>query len=333
MEHLQFPAPISAHQVLSQFETFRTSDVEEARNWGTRVFCENRLRFLGHQDRLDAYMYYRRLGGVGVGRMSYGGDILIDPGKLDSFLLIQMPISGHENLQLGKQEICSTPSRASIINAHEPVRIHHTRGTEKLIIRIDRNLLEHHCQQHLGHGLRQAIEFNPSMDLSTPQGQRWMRMASWLYDTLSSDDEPLNPMLKAQFEQSLIAMVLACQPSNYSAELSTDDRSVAPAFVRKVERYIEEHAHEPITIVDLAEFSGVSSRSLFSGFRRYRNTSPIQYLKEVRLRRVHDELKLSNSADTTVTATALHWGFNHLGHFTTDYKKRFGESPSTTLTR
>jgi AraC-like DNA-binding protein len=34
-----------------------------------------------------------------------------------------------------------------------------------------------------------------------------------------------------------------------------------------------------------------------------------------------------------VTAVAFRWGFSHLGHFTTDYKRRFGETPSETLMR
>lgn len=57
------------------------------------------------------------------------------------------------------------------------------------------------------------------------------------------------------------------------------------------------------------------------------------YLKEVRMRRVNEELKRLRPAETTVTTVAYHWGFTHLGHFTTDYKRRFGESPSQTLAR
>ncbi|MCY1552317.1 Regulatory protein PchR [compost metagenome] len=103
--------------------------------------------------------------------------------------------------------------------------------------------------------------------------------------------------------------------------------------MKRVERYIEEHAHEPISIVDMAEYAGVSSRSLFTGFRRFRNTSPMLYLKEIRLRYVQEELQRQSPSSATVTAVAYRWGFSHLGHFTTDYKRRFGESPSETLAR
>ena len=79
--------------------------------------------------------------------------------------------------------------------------------------------------------------------------------------------------------------------------------------MKRIERYIDEHADEPITIVDLAEHAGVSSRSIFNGFRRFRNMSPMAYLKEVRMRRVNEELKRLTPAESTVTAVAYHWGF------------------------
>jgi len=131
----------------------------------------------------------------------------------------------------------------------------------------------------------------------------------------------------------LISMLLMCQPNNYTERLQGQSPSIAPAFVKRVEEYIEEHADEALTIVDLAEYVGVSSRSLFAGFRRFRDTTPMNHLKEVRLKRVHDALLNGWAGDTTVTREAMRWGFSHLGHFATAYKRRFGESPSETLTR
>ncbi|MNF24636.1 Regulatory protein PchR [compost metagenome] len=333
MEHLAFSAATPPESVLSRFEVCHTQDLDEARQWGERIFCENRLRSLDTKGTVDTRIYYRRIGGVGIGRMSYGGDVSIEPGVLGSFALIQMPIRGQELIRCGTQQVRSTPSLGSVLSPQTPITIHHCDSTEKLIIRVDRNLIERHCQQHLGRTLRKDIEFQAAMPLDTPQGQRWMRMVGWLYDSLSVDDE-LPPLLAAQLESTLVNMLLTCQPHTYSEELFNDPRtSIAPSFVKRVERFIEEHAHEPISIVEMAEHVGVSSRSLFTGFRRFRNTSPMLYLKEVRLRHVQEELQRQSLGSTTVTTVAFRWGFSHLGHFTTDYKRRFGESPSETLAR
>ncbi|MNF38435.1 Regulatory protein PchR [compost metagenome] len=334
MERLSFPTVVPPDAVLSRFELCRTPDLDEARKWGERIFCENRLRNLSAKGAINTRIYYRRLGGVGVGRMSYGGEIAIEPVVLDSFALIQMPIRGQEMIETAGQRVLSNPGMGSILNAQTPTYIKHCDSTEKLIIRVERSLLERHCQQHLGRTLRKGIEFQPAMPLDTPEGRRWMRTVGWIYDSLSTDEGDLSPLMVSQFESALVSMLLACQPHNYSAELANDEGpSIAPSFVKRVERYIEEHAREPITIVDMAEHAGVSSRSLFTGFRRYRNTSPMLHLKEVRLRNVNEELKRQGPGTTTVTAVAFRWGFSHLGHFTTDYKRRFGESPSETLAR
>ena len=264
--------------------------------------------------------------------MTYGSDVIVDPGVFETFFLVMMPIRGQEVISLGDQQVYSTSSRAAILNAHNPYRIHHHKDTEKLIIRIDRNLVERTCQQHLGRTLAKPVMFKPDMPLGTREAQSWMRVIGWIYDHLSRDEGSLPPLLFAQFEQAIVTTLLTCQPNNYSQELCADDvPSIAPAFVKKVERYVEEHAHEPITIADMAEHAGVSSRSLFFGFRRFRNTSPMRHLKEIRLRHVKEELQKSAAGSTTVTEVALRWGFSHLGHFSSDYKRRFGETPSETL--
>lgn len=73
-------------------------------------------------------------------------------------------------------------------------------------------------------------------------------------------------------------------------------------------------------------------RSLFAGYRKYRSTSPMQRLKEIRLAAVRAELS-SPAPDTTVTQAALRWGFGHLGQFSASYQQRFDELPSATLKR
>lgn len=334
MENLYFSPAVPPDAVLSRFEVCRTHDLDEARQWGEKIFCANRLRSLDAPGPLNTRIYYRRLGGIGVGRMSYGADISIELGAMETFSLVQMPIRGQERIDIGAQRVLSDASKAVVLNAHSPLVVNNGRSTEKLVIRIDSNVLERHCRKHLGRSLDRPVEFQPEMPLDTPQGRRWMRMVGWLYDSLSVDDGDLPPMLVSQFESNLVNLLLACQRHNYSAELLGEDGPVVtPSFVKRVERYIEEHAHEPITIADMAESVGVSSRKLFVGFRRYRNTSPMQYLKEVRLRNVYEELARQSNGSVTVTAVAYRWGFSHLGHFATDYRRRFDETPSQTLGR
>lgn len=97
--------------------------------------------------------------------------------------------------------------------------------------------------------------------------------------------------------------------------------------------YIAEHPEQDITMETLVEQSGVSSRSLYAGFQRFRDTTPMAYLKAERLRRAHADLKSADPATATVTDIATRWNFFHLSRFSGDYRKAFGEAPSATLNR
>jgi transcriptional regulator GlxA family with amidase domain len=92
------------------------------------------------------------------------------------------------------------------------------------------------------------------------------------------------------------------------------------------------NASEPITIADLTRLTGVSSRALHEGFRRFKGASPKACLKSIRLRGVHRELMEAQESDD-VTGIAQRWGFFHLGRFANSYRRIFGELPSQTLRR
>jgi transcriptional regulator GlxA family with amidase domain len=58
----------------------------------------------------------------------------------------------------------------------------------------------------------------------------------------------------------------------------------------------------------------------------------MQFLRQLRMERVHADLSLAGSG-ATVTEVATRWGFLHFGRFAGDYQKQFGEKPSETLQR
>jgi AraC-like DNA-binding protein len=69
------------------------------------------------------------------------------------------------------------------------------------------------------------------------------------------------------------------------------------------------------------------------GFRRFRNTTPMGYLRVVRLELARTELIRGGQRALSVAAVANALEFAHLGRFARDYKARFGEPPSRTLRR
>jgi AraC-like DNA-binding protein len=88
-----------------------------------------------------------------------------------------------------------------------------------------------------------------------------------------------------------------------------------------------------IDLDDLAGVAGVSARALQMGFRRFRNTTPMAYLRGVRLELARTELARAKRSGGSIASVAYLCGFGHLGRFAADYKARFNESPSQTRLR
>ncbi|MFD0427713.1 helix-turn-helix transcriptional regulator [Streptomyces zhihengii] len=85
--------------------------------------------------------------------------------------------------------------------------------------------------------------------------------------------------------------------------------AVGPAAVRRAVDHIHDHAARALTLADLAQAAGVTGRALQYGFARHLNTSPMAYLRRVRLERAHAELAVAEHGDgTTVAAVAARWG-------------------------
>ncbi|WP_270169946.1 AraC family transcriptional regulator [Paenibacillus sp. SYP-B4298] len=89
-------------------------------------------------------------------------------------------------------------------------------------------------------------------------------------------------------------------------------------------RYIEEHYHEPITLELLEELLGCNSRMLLRKFRAEWNTTPIDYLIQIRLGKAKELLAGTWSA---VKDIAEQVGYTDHYYFSRLFKKHTGMSP------
>lgn len=87
------------------------------------------------------------------------------------------------------------------------------------------------------------------------------------------------------------------------------------------------------SIVDICRQLGVSERTLQYAFQHNMQLTPVAYLRIRRLNKVRTALLSATSPHATVTHIATAWGFVHLGKFSQDYRRMFGERPSDTLAR
>lgn len=102
-------------------------------------------------------------------------------------------------------------------------------------------------------------------------------------------------------------------------------------LVKQVQRWMDRHPAQPITLADLCQVAHASRRSLIQGFRDHLGMGPMQYVKLQRLHSTRRALLRSDPSEATVTEVAADHGFLNAGHFARDYQRLFGERPSTTL--
>lgn len=90
------------------------------------------------------------------------------------------------------------------------------------------------------------------------------------------------------------------------------------------------HADDPPTILAICQQVGISRRKLNYAFQDVLGTTPVKYLRALRLNNVRRAILRANDGQTIGDIAAL-WGFWHLGQFAQDYKNLFGELPSDSL--
>ncbi len=101
--------------------------------------------------------------------------------------------------------------------------------------------------------------------------------------------------------------------------------------LREVLAYVDQHLREPITLDELCRIAGTSERTLQYTFKQQLHMTPKQYLQHRRLQGVRRDLL--RQPQRSIGDVAAEWGFWHMGQFSADYKRSFGELPSVTVKR
>ena len=185
----------------------------------------------------------------------------------------------------------------------------------------------------LGQPVDALPEFALGMDLTADHGQSFARyLLLAMMDFKLGSSRAWNPIMIGEFEDFITSKLLLSHPHNFTPALERTDKRIAPRDVRRAVDYMQAELASPITIADITEVSGIAGRTLFKHFQDYHGLTPMQYLRNARFEKARDALRGAQSGDS-ITTIAMAWGFSHMGRFSVEYRKRFGERPSDTLRR
>ncbi|GAA2978294.1 helix-turn-helix transcriptional regulator [Actinokineospora diospyrosa] len=167
--------------------------------------------------------------------------------------------------------------------------------------------------------------------VSAAAALRWRRTVEYLVENVLTGDTA-SALVLSTSARLLAATALSTFPSTVVLEPTGLDRHDAhPPTLRRAIAYLEENAAGEVTLAEVAGAARVTVRAVQLAFRRHLDTTPLAYLRQVRLDHAHSELTAASPGQTTVTAVAARWGFLNAGRFTGYYREAFGVLPSHTL--
>jgi AraC-like DNA-binding protein len=320
---------------LAAYSRVRTADVDEAAEAVGRIFCPHALDPLRHSwPDFHALHNCAAFDGFSINYVAYGGSVSIDPGCLDRFFLLQVPIRGRAQVRTGSCKVDAGPGvAASLLSPTLPTRMIWQDDCAQLILLVDRQRIESRAAA-LAERPAGPVEFEPHVDLTTPFGRALQFQIEYLVD-LAEHGGPasnLSPAQAATLRESIVGLLLTGQRHNLSDAInrSATLRGTLPVVFRRARESLEAHVADPLDLEQLARQSGIGIRSLQLGFKRHFGASISSVLQDIRLQQLHARLSKAGP-DERVIDIAFDLGFTHLSRMAGVYRAKFGESPSATL--
>ncbi|WP_339035279.1 AraC family transcriptional regulator [Bradyrhizobium symbiodeficiens] len=332
----EMSARTPAVERLADFARVTTDDVDEAAEQIGRIFCPHDLK--PAQARATGFSARHNCAGFdgfSINYVAYGGSVGIDPGCLERFFLVQVPLAGSAYIRAGTTELEAVPGRtASLLSPTIPTRMM-WRDCAQAILLFDRRMVEQRAAALSGR-VSGTVEFDPMIDLDAPAG-RALRTSLAELMMLAERLGPsgrLSAVAMADWRELLLDRLLNGQRHGLSDAIQTFSGQAErlPRALRTARDHLADNAGEPLDLAQLACASGIGIRALQLGFRRHFGLSISQMLLDMRLAELHGRLA-QGSPDASITDIAFDLGFTHLGRMAGAYREKFGETPSATLRR
>jgi AraC-like DNA-binding protein len=147
-----------------------------------------------------------------------------------------------------------------------------------------------------------------------------------------ADDALATPLVLGHVSRLLAAVTLSTFPNTAIADPTPHDRTDhQPVLLRRAIEFVDANVTHDIGLADIAEAVHVTPRAVQYMFRRHLDTTPLQYLRRMRLHYAHQDLRAADPARDSVNTIAARWGFMNLDRFAVLYRQTYGQSPQTTL--
>ncbi|WP_092904490.1 AraC family transcriptional regulator [Rhodobacter sp. 24-YEA-8] len=288
---------------------------------------------------------HQRVNGLGLTAVRLGAPASVRVAPDRAISLLQIPVGGTFLARSGRrgEESFRSGLEAQVVDAPTALDLDFSQDSRMLIVDLSAPQITALACGPLPSG---------SLSLATPEGAQLWRLAQYLLTELESGVLVGDSPLALGLEQSLIGAIaralkahmpaggrrgaawgaaaeaaLPPQPGAVAVQ-SPNTSSQSDRMLLRAEAFMASHLDQVIDPAAIAQAVGTSVRSLHRLMRDKRGTTPLAALKEMRLQRVRAEIEAGLCPPNGITDLALRFGFNHLGAFATDFRRRFGAPPS-----
>jgi AraC-like DNA-binding protein len=244
--------------------------------------------------------------------------------------VLYLPVSGAMEIDVGGTRITSTSTTGFLgdMSQFEKLVLHEDRS--HIGMAFEKSAMIQQLSELLDGPVTDNIEFSGTIELTTVKGARLAALGKFVWNSLDVDDaDHLSAAAIERLFQTMMIVLLEVVPNNYWPRLT---RPVSPAVPRRLKRAIEymyANISRSITVADIAREAGTSVRALQASFQQFKDTTPLNYLRAIRLEGARKALADGANA-LPVSDIARNCGFSHMGRFAAAYHQAFGETPSET---
>ncbi len=306
-------------------QTYTTADIGEAQAFMSTVFMGHVPRVSGPRDAFRLRVASTDHGLFSRYQLAHRSTVESNADPYDGFLIGRVR-RGRSRIRFGRDDVRLAAGGLYL----------YPRGTELLTtwngVDVDSVILspavvgEAAAELGLGPVVVDAVQ-PESAELAA----QWSRTVDYVDAVSATMPLEAYPLIAHQLARLLASMLLTTFPVRPIPVVPRPGR-VTSLALRRAMAYVEEHADEPVTLVQLADAARVSPRALQQAFRRQLDVSPVEYARRVRLERAHHDLVRGDpTRGDTVAHIAARWGFVHLGRFAADHHGAYGASPRATL--
>ncbi len=320
------------HLLLDSFAWLRSQCLDEARERIGTVFSPHRLSLCNGARALAVRHNHVRFQRSSMHVLSYGAEVQIDPGERGDFYLLQLPLQGRAMMQCGAHQAWLSPQVMGVLKPRVPTRMHWSADCAMLLLQLPKDALPSrlvHTEDPCG-----AAGADLTLSRADPAVAAWWQAVLDLANSLHHHGLQWmrQPATRQTLEGFLLGSLALLSEREALAD-GTDKQTLRHRCLDKALDYIHAHAHEGLSLADIAQASGVSPRTLEAAFMRSHGVSPLHYARNVQLEGVHAWLSSgrARAQGLRVTDVAIQHGFSHLGRFASYYRQRFGCTPAQTL--